>query len=397
MPKVSVIIPTLDRAHLLRWSLKSAVEQVYGDLEILVCDDYSTDNTKEVVDSFDSKNIVYVKAPERLNMADTFEYALSRASGEYLHFLMDDCYLFPDCISSAMREMNAFNVKLAMWFFCGYVHSEWIESQRRNTLYIPKATYKSYLLNSRKILEKIFENTRYQTFPRSLNSLCHRSIIERAVDIQGRFFHYPCPDQSSGIGMLMNTPEFLVIDDFLHLDGVTAESVGPSQSFNFGKTAQEFYQSFGTKLADFTFLGIPVTHALNIMSFEKVGSFYPDRCLTQNMTNALGEIVDNLAKLQAYGSDVDAYWQVFNKHVATQSFNVKLAVIKRKLKAKLKWACVKMIRSSRYLYRLEGLIRGFKIMKGSKFKFSNIGECAKVANAQRAPFRGAGGTRMERK
>ena len=43
MPKVSVIIPTYNRGELLRSAIESALEQTFTDLEIIVCDDKSTD------------------------------------------------------------------------------------------------------------------------------------------------------------------------------------------------------------------------------------------------------------------------------------------------------------------------------------------------------------------
>ena len=115
MLKVSIIIPTLNRAHLLKYAIKSAINQDYKDLEIIVCDDFSEDNTKEVVESFDSKDIVYVKANKRLNMPDTFEFALNKAKGDYLTFLTDASFLLPNTISMAIRELNKERCK-STWY-----------------------------------------------------------------------------------------------------------------------------------------------------------------------------------------------------------------------------------------------------------------------------------------
>ena len=49
MPKVSVIIPTYNRAEFLRSAIESALKQTYTDLEIIVSDDKSTDHTEQVV------------------------------------------------------------------------------------------------------------------------------------------------------------------------------------------------------------------------------------------------------------------------------------------------------------------------------------------------------------
>ena len=52
MPKVGVIIPTYNRAHLLGRAIQSILDQTYQDFEIIVVDDASSDKTREVVKIF---------------------------------------------------------------------------------------------------------------------------------------------------------------------------------------------------------------------------------------------------------------------------------------------------------------------------------------------------------
>lgn len=378
MVKVSIVIPTLNRAPLLKSALKSALEQDYKNLEIVVCDDFSEDNTKEVVEAFNDKRIVYIRAEKRLNISDTFEFALGKAEGEYITFLTDTSYLLEHSISTAMQEIEKFNTKIAMWRNCGYCSTDWLEPKRRNTLQIPKVTFKTYLLNSKDVLKKFYNNIREPIIPKSINSLCHRVIIEKAIKKQDRFFSQPIPDHTSAVSMLINAPNFLFIDRPLFIGGISPTNIGASLSFNFGKGAQDFLKGFDQKMEDIAFLGIPVTPAYIIKSLENVRKFYLDSCPEINVRNAMGEIVDSLSKLEIYGTNVNDFWRILNDYITLQHKELKPFILKKKIKSKIKWRAVKIIRSLPYLYNFESLIRNTKIIKGDKFKFNNIEEAAKI-------------------
>ena len=61
MPKFSIIIPTKNRAKYLHYTLLSLVEQNFDDFEIIVSDNFSNDNTKEITDKFNNPKIKYFK------------------------------------------------------------------------------------------------------------------------------------------------------------------------------------------------------------------------------------------------------------------------------------------------------------------------------------------------
>ena len=50
--KFSIVVPTCERASTLRFTLKTIIEQDYDNLQIIVSDNFSNDETKEVVQSF---------------------------------------------------------------------------------------------------------------------------------------------------------------------------------------------------------------------------------------------------------------------------------------------------------------------------------------------------------
>lgn len=78
-PLVSIIIPTLNSAKYLKKTLESIRNQTYSNVEILVVDNYSTDNTRKIAKEFGA--IVYLKGPER---AAQINYGIQRAKGEFV-------------------------------------------------------------------------------------------------------------------------------------------------------------------------------------------------------------------------------------------------------------------------------------------------------------------------
>jgi glycosyltransferase involved in cell wall biosynthesis len=96
MPKVSVIIPTHNRAKLLRLAVTSVLRQTYRDFEIVVVDDASQDNTHEVVDSFDEARIKYVHHVTAKGDGAARNTGILNTGGAYVAFLDDDDQWLPE-------------------------------------------------------------------------------------------------------------------------------------------------------------------------------------------------------------------------------------------------------------------------------------------------------------
>jgi len=87
-PLVSVIIPTYNRCYSLHNAIDAAINQTYKNIEIIIVDDGSTDNTKNIIAAFGSK-IVYIKK-EHTGQADTRNVGLKYAKGEIIAPLDSD-------------------------------------------------------------------------------------------------------------------------------------------------------------------------------------------------------------------------------------------------------------------------------------------------------------------
>lgn len=87
---VSIIIPTFNRAKTLTRAIKSCLDQTYKELEILVIDDCSTDNTRQAVEEFADKRVRYISHSKNSGPAASRNTGIRNASGEFLAFLDSD-------------------------------------------------------------------------------------------------------------------------------------------------------------------------------------------------------------------------------------------------------------------------------------------------------------------
>ena len=93
-PKISVCVPTYNRAHLVATTIESVLGQTFTDFELVVVDDGSTDGTSEVVELFKDSRIRYVRTDENAGIAASRNRCLDVARGAYIGWLdSDDVYL----------------------------------------------------------------------------------------------------------------------------------------------------------------------------------------------------------------------------------------------------------------------------------------------------------------
>ena len=94
--KISVIIPTYNRAHCVTNAIDSVLSQTYQDYEILVVDDGSTDRTREVLDSYiRDQKIVYLYQDNR-GVSAARNAGIRKASGQWIACLDSDDRWMPD-------------------------------------------------------------------------------------------------------------------------------------------------------------------------------------------------------------------------------------------------------------------------------------------------------------
>src|SRR3989304_8476363 len=89
-PLVSVIMPTYNHARFIGEAIGSVLNQTYPNLELIIIDNYSEDNTEEIVSSYKNQRVKYFKFRNHGVIAASRNYGMRHAQGDYIAFLDSD-------------------------------------------------------------------------------------------------------------------------------------------------------------------------------------------------------------------------------------------------------------------------------------------------------------------
>lgn len=155
-PEVSVCIPTFNRAYILEKVIQSVLSQTYKDFELFISDDASSDDTEEVVKSFNDSRIRYHINKNNLGLINNWNFVIKNAKGEYVFKLDDDDYIAATFLEKVVplfkKHPNIGSVYTGFYYAKGY-NGEYIKKVVDKTLfkgdYIRGIDYvKSYLLHT---------------------------------------------------------------------------------------------------------------------------------------------------------------------------------------------------------------------------------------------------------
>lgn len=107
MALISVVIPTCNRASMLKRALDSVLKQTFDDIEIFVVDDASSDNTPEVIKNYLNDRVHYIRLDESKGANFARNLAVSKTQGQYIAFLDDDDVWMPEKLRKQMMVFEA--------------------------------------------------------------------------------------------------------------------------------------------------------------------------------------------------------------------------------------------------------------------------------------------------
>ncbi len=103
---VSIITPTYNCAPYIGETIECVINQSYTNWEMIIIDDCSTDNTKEIVESFNDRRIKYHCLEKNSGAAMARNLGLSLANGKWIAFLDSDDLWTPDKLEKQLKFMT---------------------------------------------------------------------------------------------------------------------------------------------------------------------------------------------------------------------------------------------------------------------------------------------------
>jgi glycosyltransferase involved in cell wall biosynthesis len=116
MPQVSVVIPTYNQARFIAATVESALAQTYPDVEIIVVDDGSTDDTQAVLSAY--RDAVHYVYQQNKGLAGARNTGFLASRGDYLLFLDSDDLMHPDKLAvhvSLLEAEPSFGLVYSAW------------------------------------------------------------------------------------------------------------------------------------------------------------------------------------------------------------------------------------------------------------------------------------------
>jgi teichuronic acid biosynthesis glycosyltransferase TuaG len=106
-PFFSVVIPTFNRENQIKIAIESVLAQTFENFEILIIDNGSSDNTKNVVESYSNNKINYIYQNGSGSPASPRNTGLKNSSAPWVCFLDSDDYWLPNKLNVLNEAINA--------------------------------------------------------------------------------------------------------------------------------------------------------------------------------------------------------------------------------------------------------------------------------------------------
>ncbi|MEF9987160.1 MAG: glycosyltransferase family 2 protein [Bacteroidales bacterium] len=253
-PLFTVIIPQKDRAEYMAHTLRTCMIQDYPNFEVIVSDDFSQDNSVEVIRSFAKKDsrIKLFAHTHHLGMRDNFEFALNQVRPGYVMALGGDDGLTPGCIWRMYEIINKTGKQLLTWAPATFRYSTFPGD--KNIFYMKRTKDRTIkILKSKDFLNKIAKTFNYQIDECPMfymKGVASTELVDR-VKLRTKdhsFYYCPTPDGFSGVVLAGEVEDYVFTYEPLSISGASPKSQGLNYMRTDKKSREESKQFFNDNI-----------------------------------------------------------------------------------------------------------------------------------------------------
>lgn len=236
MSLFSILIPTRNRSEYLKYALDSALLQTFRDLEVVISDNASEDNTREVVEKINDTRIKYSRVEQFVSVAENFNNVFRKSSGEYFILMGDDDYLMPYYLEEIYKCLcKSYDVDV---FLSNTAEFDY----RTNRLLIYQGTNCSFREEDKgKIIKQYFN---FIAVPHNSTMSCFSKKLAKEATFDGKLYGGPFPDYLANFSMIVKANRVFKTDLITNITTITKKSLCVKQfSTNIDERKDIFYQA----------------------------------------------------------------------------------------------------------------------------------------------------------
>jgi hypothetical protein len=232
--KISIVIPTRNRAEYLGPCIRTCLKSTDQNLEVIVSNNFSVDGTAEVIASIDDPRLKYFATDRDLSMRENFEFALSHANGDYVIFIGDDDGVLANGIATVRHMLNRYDPDVLLWRHITYMWPHKYEEPYDGLL---KFRYRDFCgpmkkLNPRTILEGFSKGdiVNYRDGANIYHGCISRRLIDQISEKGGQYFQGQVPDVNTAISNLAYAKSMIWMRNPVTLAGQGEKSNGAAMN-----------------------------------------------------------------------------------------------------------------------------------------------------------------------
>lgn len=105
-PLISVVMPSYNHGKFIKKAINSVLSQTYSNFELIISDDFSKDDSKEIINSYKDKRIKKYFQKKNLGAVENMEFLVSKSKGKYISLINSDDYWHKDKLKKQINFME---------------------------------------------------------------------------------------------------------------------------------------------------------------------------------------------------------------------------------------------------------------------------------------------------